>query len=489
MRRRTSLFAPLLLIGLGALFLARNIYPDLRLLDYLAKYWPFLLVLWGGLRLLEILYWNATNQAVPERGISGGEWTLVAFLVFFGVSLHTAVGLYDRFPPERLALGGIDLFGESYEYPLSGSKPVSKTALVVIESFNGSARISGTDADEVKVTGHKTIRSLDQEGADQANREAAFEIAGDASRVSIKTAQNRVSGARTITEDLEVAVPKGASVEVHNASLRGRRGDFDLQNIGGTVEVDSDSAGDVRLENIGGDTRLNLNNSNLVRVVSSKGAIDLRGRGGDIDLENVEGTVTIHGDYAGMVEYHNIAKPVHYLGTQTEFFATAIPGQVRMPLNDFNASKLVGPSRLRTRFRDVEISDFSNSLDLSTERGDIALRPGSMPAKIDAHAGFGNITLALPADARFDINATTGMGQIINDFGSALREERSGRTGASLQGSTGGAKITLHVDRGNITVRTAGVNEPPLEPGGSFGRGRFRGPKNPKPAQIPTTEQ
>src|SRR5579863_7560883 len=85
--RRASLLAPLLLIGLGALFLARNVYPDLRLLDYLAKYWPFLLILWGVLRLGEILYWGATRQPFPRSGISGGEWGLVVLLCFLGVTL------------------------------------------------------------------------------------------------------------------------------------------------------------------------------------------------------------------------------------------------------------------------------------------------------------------------------------------------------------------------------------------------------------------
>ena len=492
MRHRGSLFAPLLLIGLGALFLARNIYPDLRLVDYLARYWPFLLVLWGLLRLVEIMYWRATNQQLPYRGVSGGEWVLVAFLVVFGVSLHTAVGVYDRFPREPLVFGGLDLFGESYDYPVNASKPASKTPLVIVEGFSGSARITGTDTMEVKVAGHKTVRSMDQAGADQANREANFEIAGDPNRVTIRTGQNRISGPRTITEDLEITVPKGASVELHNTAYRGRGGDFDLSEINGAVEIDSDSAGEVRLESIGGDMRLNLNNSSLVRAVNCKGALDLRGRGGDLDFENIEGTVSIHGDYSGMVEYHNIGKPLHYQGSQTEFFATQIPGQVRMPLNDFNASNLVGPLRLKTRFRDIEISDFSNSLELSTERGDIVLRPGSMGlGKIDAHATFGNITLALLPTAKFDINGSTGMGEVINDFGKPLSDERTGRMGASLHGSNGGPTVTLRTDRGNITVRTAGANEPPLEPGnGSFGRGlRLKGPKGRGPAQLPTTEQ
>ena len=71
--RRASLVAPLLLIGVGILFLARNVFPEMQLLDYLAKYWPLLLVVWGGLRLLEILFWTATGRPLPPFGISSGE--------------------------------------------------------------------------------------------------------------------------------------------------------------------------------------------------------------------------------------------------------------------------------------------------------------------------------------------------------------------------------------------------------------------------------
>src|SRR5271163_2437859 len=90
--RRSSIVAPLLLIAIGALFLARNMYPDLPLLDYLAKYWPFLLIVWGVLRLAEVLFWAATEKALPARGVSGGEWILVFFLCMFGASLHTVRG-------------------------------------------------------------------------------------------------------------------------------------------------------------------------------------------------------------------------------------------------------------------------------------------------------------------------------------------------------------------------------------------------------------
>ena len=126
--RRASLVAPLLLIGIGLLFLARNVFPEMQLLDYLAKYWPLLLVVWGGLRLIEILFWAATARPLPRFGISSGEWVLVIFLCFLGVSLHAVRGFSAWLPGSRIELGGLDIFGESYDYPLSAERPATKSS-------------------------------------------------------------------------------------------------------------------------------------------------------------------------------------------------------------------------------------------------------------------------------------------------------------------------------------------------------------------------
>jgi hypothetical protein len=46
------------------------------------------------------------------------------------------------------------------------------------------------------------------------------------------------------------------------------------------------------------------------------------------------------------------------------------------PLGDFTASNLVGPAHLSTNSRDVQIADFTNSLEVSVDaRGDVAPRP------------------------------------------------------------------------------------------------------------------
>jgi DUF4097 and DUF4098 domain-containing protein YvlB len=463
--RRGSLFAPLLLIALGALFLVRNVYPGLPLLQYLAKYWPFLLIAWGAARVAEVLFLAATDQPLPNRGLSGGEWAFVVLLCFFGGALNAALGFSNWLPPGRIELGGLEIFGESYDYPISGETASSKSPLVVIESFRGNARITGTDESAVKVNGRKSVRSMDQAGADEANTRTPLEVTGDSNRIVIRANQDRATVGERVSDDLEISVPKGASIEAH-----GRSGDFTIDDVDGTVTIDADRAG-VRLQNIGGETRLDVRSSDVVRALNVKGNFDLRGIGSDIDLENMGGTVNINGGYTGDVQFQSLSKPLHFVGPQTEVNLQSLPGQIRMPLGTFNASNLVGPARLETRSRDVQIGEFTNTLEVSVDRGDIELRPSLPVAKLDAHTRVGNITLALPEGSRFDLTASTNRGQVANDFGGSIRVEETARGGV-MRSSLGGPAVEIHTDRGEVAVRKAMPGEPPFAPRSLPGLGK-----------------
>jgi len=476
--RRGSLFAPLLLIGLGLLFLARNIYPDLPLIDYLAKYWPFLLIIWGVVRLAEVLYWHSTEKPLPSQGVSGGEWTIVIFLVVFGLSLHAARGFYTWFPPGRFTVGGLDMFGESFDYPISAEKTASRTVRIVIPTFRGNAHIVGSDnATTVKVVGRSSIRSMDQATADKAMKEVPFEITGDQDTITLKTNQDRISGPSRVTGELEITVPKGASIEAH-----GRNGDFDITGIDGSVEINSDNAG-VRLDSIGGPVRIDLRRSDLIRAVNLKNSIEIKGGGDDIDLENIQGQVTINGAYTGALQLHNLAKPLRYTGQVTELEVAQLPGDARSTRGEFTANHIVGPIRLTGRSKDVQISNFTNSLDVTIDRGDISLRPGFSPlAKMDIHTKAGAVELALPANAKFDLNASTSRGELSNEFGAPLAQESS-HNGGSIRGSNGGPLVSIRVDRGDLTIRKASENEPAFVPREDD---TPRPPRPPFPPQPPT---
>ncbi len=453
--RRASVLGPLILIGVGLLFLLRNLFPDLGILDFLARNWPFLLIAWGVLRLIEVIYWASSASPLPRNGISGGEWVLVIFLCLFGSGL-SAVHNYDGRNWWRNAginVGGIDLLGENFEYQIAAQKQVGKNPRILIESFRGNAHVVGGDGELLKVTGRKNIKSLQQGDADKANQQTPLEIVYQGDNIVIRTNQDRAAGRLRLDEDLEITLPRASTVEA-----RGRVGDFEISDITGNVEVISDNAG-VRVQNIGGNVRVDLRKSDIIRAIGVKGLIDLKGRGNDIDLQNVDGQVTINGTYSGILQFRSLSMPLHLEEPQTTFNVEKIPGQVRMSLGDLTATNIVGPTRLTTRSRDVQISEFTNNLDMSVDRGDVDLRPGRAYGKIDVQSRAGDIELSLLPAAKFSLKATTNRGEITNDYGSPLHAESQGR-GTSLSGSSGdGPAITLSTNVGAVTIRKATGDE------------------------------
>ena len=94
-------------------------YPDFPLAEYIARYWPYLLIVWGAVRIVEICYWAGTSKPLPTRGISGGEWVLVLFVCLVGMGIHVVQGTI-RWWPERIPWAGIQVIGEQYR--LSGKR-------------------------------------------------------------------------------------------------------------------------------------------------------------------------------------------------------------------------------------------------------------------------------------------------------------------------------------------------------------------------------
>src|ERR1019366_1510369 len=82
--RRRSVTGPILLIMVGAGFLIYNLRPDIQLFDLLAQYWPFLLIAWGALRLVEVLVDYFRGSLQNASGFAGGEVGLIVFICFIG---------------------------------------------------------------------------------------------------------------------------------------------------------------------------------------------------------------------------------------------------------------------------------------------------------------------------------------------------------------------------------------------------------------------
>jgi hypothetical protein len=456
--RRGSIVGPVILIVIGAVFLLNNIRPDLSVLDMLASYWPFLLIIWGVLRLIEILIsMSGGTRVLPERGISGGEWVFIVFLCIVGSGAFFVHRNMGHWPPNSIRAKIIGDFGDAYDYPIEEKKVATgKTPRVLIENLRGNARVIGTDALEVKVTGRKTVRALQQSDADETNRQSPIEIVNQGELIVIRTNQESASGDRRLTAELEISVPKGATVEG-----RGRLGDFDMNDIGGNVEVASDNAG-VRLQNIGGSVRLDLRRSDMVRAVNVKGPVELKGRGQNVEFENIEGQVTISGSHGGDLQFRNLAKPLRFEEDHTNVHVERCPGQIRMARGYIRGTNLVGPLHITAQSKDIELTDFSQPLEISIDRGDVDLRPVRIPlSKMDVRTRNGEISLALPAGAKFDLRADVQKGEVENEFGDPIHAESAGRGGTLRGRAQDGPAIVLNADRGSVIVRKAGSEPAP----------------------------
>ena len=444
--RHRSLTGPLLLLIIGGLFLWRNLHPDVPVFEMLAQYWPFLLIAWGLLRLVEVALWREGRTA----GFSGGEVLLVILICVAGSIVWAARENGIHFDSR-----GLNWWGSAYDYPVEQTAPANGVKRIVFDNPRGSIKVTGADTTEVALTGHKSVRAYARNEADKTNGATPVEIQTQGDHILIRTNQDRAPDNQQISDDLEVTVPRGVSVEAH-----WRNGDYEISEITGDVELSAEH-GDVRLATVNGNAKLEVQHSDLIRAVDLKGRFDLQGRGSDVELSNIGGQVTINGAFNGTLDFKNLAKPLKFEGARnTEIAVAAVPGHITMNLSEFNGTDLVGPIRIVGNSRDIRIEQFTQSLELENERGDVELHPGKLPVpSIEARTGSGRFDLVLPEKATFQIDATAEHGDALNDFSSELRQQSDGRT-ATLKGKVGDGPM-LHIisTRGSISLRKEGSSE------------------------------
>jgi DUF4097 and DUF4098 domain-containing protein YvlB len=453
MKRRSSVIGPLILIAIGTLFLMKNMRPDMPVVDFLARTWPFLLIAWGGLRLVEIGWWFTRGQPLPVNGLSGGEWFLVVLLSVFGSGLYVAGNRSDWLSNAHVTLNGIDLFNDAFEFPIAGKQvAVGKATRLIVENFRGDAQITGAEVTEVRLTGKKKIRTGQQSEANRLDEETPVELIVQGDQVVVRCNQKTNS---RITDMLEIVVPKTLAIEA-----RGRYGDFDIRDTTGAVDVRSENAG-VRLDNLAGPVTVYTRKSDIIRAIGLKNSLDLSGGGADVELDTILGQVRINGSYSGTIQLRALSKPVHVEGQQLEFRADAIPGEVRSSLSDFTGSNLTGPVKVSSqRSRDVRLTGFTQTVDVTLRNGSVTLEPGQKNlSQINVQLHHGDVELDLPPQSSFRLNADTSRGAINTDeWGEGPRVSADSRH-ASLAYTSGqpGPDLTVHTDHGNVTLRKAGL--------------------------------
>jgi hypothetical protein len=174
----------LLLLIVGALFLWRNLHPETPVFDLLSQYWPFLLIGWGLLRLVEVAVWRERRTG----GFTGGEVVLVVLICAAGSLIWAA-----RANGIHVDTRGLNWWGSSYDYQVDGTAPLGGAKRIVFENARGNIKVTGADTTGVTVTGHKSIRAYERSDADRANGNTPLEIVPQGDHLLIRTNQDHVS--------------------------------------------------------------------------------------------------------------------------------------------------------------------------------------------------------------------------------------------------------------------------------------------------------
>lgn len=166
-------------------------------------------------------------------------------------------------------------------------------------------------------------------------------------------------------------------------------------------------------------------------------SLDMESGSGDMRLRDLDGEIHVHTG-SGDVEAREVAGPL-----------TAETGS-----GDIRLVSKGGDVRVHTGSGTVELRGVNGSLQAETGSGDVTV-VGVQTGTWEIRAHSGNVELELPNDAAFDLDASTGSGELVVGrpvtmiIQGKVREARHsviGKVGG------GGPRLTIHTGSGDVRI-------------------------------------
>ncbi len=469
--RRGSIFWPLMLIGIGALFFLQNFYPSVRPWQAMAKFWPFLLIFWGISKLAQYFRGRAHPESAPVSLFSGSQAALLIVVLILG-ALFSKIILTPwhkwpsiiGMPDQQFA----ELFLNSYTFTRRVSQQAKGNPHLLIVNGRGNVELRGSEQPNIDAVVQETIWAENETSAQSiADRMDIHFIANGSQYELASNLDSLPHGGRSVRLDLLIHVPKAISAEIVD-----NRGDIVLSGLEGNQTLTA-RHGDAHVDGVQG----------LVRIQQSRGSADIRnvqgsveveGRGGDIVAKNITGAVTIEGNFSGAMRFGNIPQTLRFNSSRTSLNLQNLTGQLSMDMGDLDASGVNGPFELATRDKDINLENFKSDVKITNTNGDVHLQTATPPTRpIQVDIKKGDISLSLPAASNFQIDAVSRHGDVHSDFPGLNVSHQQNLP--SIQGSygKGGPLIHLMSTYGAIRV-VRGNPQPPSEPSTTATAGKSR---------------
>jgi putative adhesin/cell wall-active antibiotic response 4TMS protein YvqF len=448
-RRQRSLFGPIVLIAIGVILLLRNfgVISTRGFWIWFSNYWPILLILLGVIKLIEYMWARASGNPSPRLG--AGAIVFLVFFIIFGITttrvsrvdwhgLGQNIGIDDD-PDVSDFFNG--MFGSRYDFSDNFSQPVNATQMRILTS-RGDIKITPSADGQIHAIVQKAIRSDSQNNANQLNESTHPKIVqqGDMAVLDLSSG-NYQRGEFDL--DLQLPPKMAVSVTTHH-------GDITVSERDGSVDLTTDK-GDLNFDQIKGDVVLHVRGGDITGK-DIGGNVTVDGSVQNTDISDVKGSLTMTGTYWGDLQLARIAKHVHFTTARTNLEFNRLDGDFNMQPDDLSANSITGPFRLETRSKGVHLEDVTGDIHIHDSNANVELQPKSPLAPIEVNNSHGNISLSVPENAGFQLDAASMDGNINTDFDLPVNNERNNPSVRANVGK-GGPLVTLKAERGNIEVK------------------------------------
>ncbi|MBV8206417.1 MAG: DUF4097 family beta strand repeat protein [Acidobacteria bacterium] len=451
--RHRSLAGPVILILVGVLFLLANsrVIGWSHLWFWYGRWWPVLIILWGVIKLVE--YYRAREGGYRMRGVGLGGAFLLFWLVVLGFAArHSENVNWSDVGPQW----DFDLGGNGYDFTDEPApQPVAPNGTVQVVSDSGDIVISTWDEPRIKVVGHKRVTANDQNEANSMADRTRPVISGSPDSLTVNAntegsgTRSGVMGAHGVTSNLEIFLPKNASVD-----LSSRHGDVKVRTRAGSVRISS-SHGNIDVEDVTANSSITSRHGDL-RAHNITGNLEIDGNIGDLDISNVTGSARVSAEVTGNIKVASVKKGFQFHSSRTDLAIERLGGELNMESGDLRVGQCDG-LQLTTRSKDIHLDDVTGDVRVENTNGEVDVHESQLPVgniRVDNRSG--DIEVVLPGGASFEATASSRRGQVESDFaGVHVNPEHGGNIGGGTVGK-GGPKLELTSENGNVQIRKAG---------------------------------
>jgi hypothetical protein len=385
------------------------------------------------------------TQPRYRRRVGGGVFALLIILAFTGVALSGARsgGHSKLFNGLSINQDNWDEFmGDKHESDQTLSQAFPTGGTLVVNNPRGDVTISGTsDDNQIHLSVHKQVYTRSDSEADAKAQRLSPNINGSGNTITLN-----VPGMEGARADLTITLPATAVTTV-NAN----HGDVKITAL--------KAPGDIT-------TRINNSGSNLA-AHSVTGALTVEGRSHDSTISDLNGPLTMRGEFFGDAHFERIRGPVKFHTSRTDFQLGRLDGQIDISSNaGLSTSEAVGPLTLTTHSRNITLDRIAGDVSVTNRNGSVDVTSAPPLSNVTVENRNGSVSVTVPEQANFAYQFDATNGDIESDF-SDIKIPDGGLQKKTVSGTTGkgGPLLRISTSQGDIAVKKGSIMPlPPMPP-------------------------